>query len=115
MKGLKPGMKKLKLRLTATMVDLERAATNASRRKPPNLIIRGCFFLSRNACGENIQGAGLQSLYNSNFALYLGKLAAFAYILNQHVIAAFEQLEDSDNFFRINENLLLEWSLKIYH
>lgn len=105
MKRLKPG-----LRLTAMMVVLERAAPiNASRRKLPNIIIRGCFFLSHNACGENIQ------VQDCNFSWYLGKLAAFAYILGQHVIAVFEQLVHSDNFFRANENLLLEVGLKIYH
>lgn len=81
---------------SSVTLDFEKAAMNAVTNSFPGTSIHGCFYHLSQSVYRHVQAAGLQERYRTdeNLALAVRMLPALAFIPIDHVVEAFEKLED---------------------
>lgn len=89
------------------MVDFEKAAMNAINYEFPETEVKGCFFHFSLCIWRQIQFAGLQTRYKDDvtFALQVRKLPSLAYVPENEVINAYNNLLET-TYFTENDELL---------
>lgn len=93
-----------KINPTDIMTDFELAAINAAKHIFPLASVHGCFFHFTQNLWRKIQTLGLQSEYNTNaeFAFNFRLIIALAFLPEDSVLEAYEELMGTD-FFTDNE------------
>lgn len=103
---------------TDVMVDFELAAINAIRGNFPLAEVHGCHFHFSQSIWRHIQGVGLQTKYNDDedFALQLRHLIALAFVPEDSVLQAYEELMETEFFKSGDEKIdaLLEYFQSTY-
>ncbi len=105
LKNLNPNLQPISI-----MTDFEQSAINAFKEAFPNALQRGCFFHLSQCLWRKIQQIFIEEMKNNystdaDFALQVRHLAALAYVPEIDVVAAFENLLDSQ-YYTENERLL---------
>ena len=79
------------------MIDFEKAAMNALERVFPQVHVSGCFYHFSQSVYRKIQSEGLQRMYSTDaeFAIKCRMIAALAFVPQNHVVEAFEELQES--------------------
>lgn len=84
------------LRPATVTLDFERAAINAVRESFPDAAVNGCFYHLAQSVYRRVQSSGLQDRYSGDeaFSLSVRLLPALAFVPPEHVIEAFEMVQE---------------------
>lgn len=79
-------------------IDFEKAAMNAITEQHPLADIHGCHFHLGQNVWKHVQSVGLQAAYTSdaNFALNIRMLIALAFVPEESIVEAFDELVTTD-------------------
>jgi hypothetical protein len=89
------------------MIDFEKAAMNAINYEFPETKVKGCCFRFSQCIWRQVQDAGLQTRYKDDvtFALQVRKLPSLAYVPENEVINAYNNLLETTYFTEYDELL----------
>ena len=78
-------------------MDFEKAAINAFHESFPNAAVNGCFYHLSQSVYCKVQTSGLQERYASDeaFSLAVRLLPALAFVPPEHVVHAFERVQEN--------------------